>query len=581
MCPVNEPRARRFLKRWACERIYGAMSKIAHSYMATGFGRWKQAWEAERRQLKMKAYLRYQGASKINYVLNEIYLSRLASGWSRWWELLVQLKAEERLDLETHYACVLQRAYRGHAARSHAKRLARVVQETRRQKAATIITKYARGKATRLRIGKLRQEMLEDNAARLLTRVARGHNGRKIAREKCREKAREFVAKAIQNLYRGREGRKTFLIMLRISKENHAAAKLQSLWRGRKGRNAAHEWLMGLKRDASAVKIQAMCRVWLAKRYVARYRIEAKARRQIEEKAAIEIQRVYRGRRVRLLHGVQLQIRRALNRKREAAAIIMQTMARGYISRQLVTKLFMARSLARMADARQWQETWGEDEEKWFYLNQDTGEAIWEPPKTGYAKADGNLVLVTGEVVPDPLANMTEEERTEALASTMCTECETKRACRHCEQCGDKYCTACFNRTHARAQRALHTWTRCGPMECEECEKAAATKWCTSCDDPFCAACWNIIHAKGKRATHSYCSISPDGKVSLKATAPDGGDVGSSYSAGPGLAAEQVDATFTAPVEESYEHSTAAPDAAEVDQSSLEWQAVSAPQLPQ
>lgn len=31
------------------------------------------------------------------------------------------------------------------------------------------------------------------------------------------------------------------------------------------------------------------------------------------------------------------------------------------------------------------------------------GEALWEPPKTGYTKHTGALVLSSGEVVKDPL----------------------------------------------------------------------------------------------------------------------------------------------------------------------------------
>lgn len=32
------------------------------------------------------------------------------------------------------------------------------------------------------------------------------------------------------------------------------------------------------------------------------------------------------------------------------------------------------------------------------------GEALWEPPSTGYTKHDGKLVLTTGEVTDDPLS---------------------------------------------------------------------------------------------------------------------------------------------------------------------------------
>lgn len=64
-----------------------------------------------------------------------------------------------------------------------------------------------------------------------------------------------------------------------------------------------------------------------------------------------------------------------------------------------------------------------------------------------------------------------------------------------------------------------------------------AIKWCTACDDPFCGPCWSAIHSRGKRSQHSHCTISPGGRVSTKATAPDGSDAGP-FTPGESLIAE-------------------------------------------
>lgn len=64
-----------------------------------------------------------------------------------------------------------------------------------------------------------------------------------------------------------------------------------------------------------------------------------------------------------------------------------------------------------------------------------------------------------------------------------------------------------------------------------------AIKWCTACDDPFCAPCWSVIHSRGKRSLHSHCTISPGGRVSTKAIAPDGTDAGP-FTPGESLIAE-------------------------------------------
>lgn len=68
-----------------------------------------------------------------------------------------------------------------------------------------------------------------------------------------------------------------------------------------------------------------------------------------------------------------------------------------------------------------------------------------------------------------------------------------------------------------------------------------AIKWCTACDDPFCAPCWSIIHSRGKRSLHSHCTISPGGRVSTKAIAPDGTDAGL-FTPGENLIAETAGA---------------------------------------
>ena len=36
------------------------------------------------------------------------------------------------------------------------------------------------------------------------------------------------------------------------------------------------------------------------------------------------------------------------------------------------------------------------------YLNESTGEDLWEPPASGYTKHDGSLVLASGEIAEDP-----------------------------------------------------------------------------------------------------------------------------------------------------------------------------------
>lgn len=72
---------------------------------------------------------------------------------------------------------------------------------------------------------------------------------------------------------------------------------------------------------------------------------------------------------------------------------------------------------------------------------------------------------------------------------------------------------------------------------CTDMPRQVAIKWCTACDDPFCGPCWSVIHSRGKRSLHSHCTVSPGGRVSTKAIAPDGTDAGP-FTPGESLRAE-------------------------------------------
>lgn len=125
---------------------------------------------------------------------------------------------------------------------------------------------------------------------------------------------------------------------------------------------------------------------------------------------------------------------------------------RAHLSKRVVSKMSRKRKEERTENARLWVETWSEDAQAWFYYNAVTGryggglgghrdtcmkaemsapntcipppsspsavvfflyygvssttpgEALWQPPRTGYTKHDGKLVLTSGEVLEDPLS---------------------------------------------------------------------------------------------------------------------------------------------------------------------------------
>ena len=190
-----------------------------------------------------------------------------------------------------------------------------------------------------------------------------------------------------------------------------------------------------------AVIIQKHMRRCLAKSRVRRIREANERERRRLEKAAIVVQKHYRGHRGRVMTSLKMKSHTAVNRKRNVNVTKIQAWYRGLEARWRVKAMVADKMEFMMGDARIWQETWSEESNAWFYHNKETEEAKWEPPEGGYTKADGKLVLKTGKVIDDPLKSMTEEEKDAKEKETKCADCEKNEATRFCNECGDKYCT--------------------------------------------------------------------------------------------------------------------------------------------
>ena len=77
---------------------------------------------------------------------------------------------------------------------------------------------------------------------------------------------------------------------------------------------------------------------------------------------------------------------------------------------------------------------WDEDAQAWFYFNEATGEAVWEPPVQGYTNADGLLVLITGEEVQDPLTcgQLVDDDSVRRFSSVLSPAACLPARCRLC-----------------------------------------------------------------------------------------------------------------------------------------------------
>lgn len=284
-------------------------------------------------------------------------------------------------------------------------------------------------------------------------------------------KARKFVALCLQSIFRGNRARARVAKIRYIIAQHAAALKIQTLIRVHAAKKTLEKARRYQRRVQAATIIQKHVRARIARdrvRWLRKTRAEEMIKRN---RAALIIQKHYRGHKSRVMYLFKIRAHRKKRDGEKQAAICIQRHIRGFVARRKVKKMKADLEEKMMEDARAWVEMWSEDRFMWFYHNQQTGDALWEPPRTGYTRSGGLLVLANGKVVEDPLNKMTEEEKNDKIMQKKCVECEERDASRFCKQCGDKYCSTCYNKTHAGGKRAAHTYVQIGPIECSECDK--------------------------------------------------------------------------------------------------------------
>jgi hypothetical protein len=249
-----------------------------------------------------------------------------------------------------------------------------------------------------------------------------------------------------------------------------------------------------------ASRIQARIRGKLARRGVMHLVDARDKRKAIRNKAATKIQCMARMRRSYITYMLRLQAYRSSMRASNEAATKVQAIYRGRLARRLVRDRSGDNHEEMIYRSREYTEIWDEDSQGYFYYNNATEQALWEPPAGGFTKADGKLVLRNGDVIPDP-------EVDPAANSKKCIECTTEYASRYCTDCDDHYCDGCWGKSHSAGKRALHSFELTGPTKCVECSVDVAVMWCDDCDDPYCKDCFSSVHKAGKRKKHKWTTI--------------------------------------------------------------------------
>ncbi|KAG3116534.1 hypothetical protein PI124_g4826 [Phytophthora idaei] len=534
ICPASEPRTTLYFKRWGREKVENIFRRLLYNLQGLALERWKQAVAYERQQEKLQAYLLYKGSKKLDAFLVNWSQRKLRRAWTKWWSDIVHEKALEGSVLKLQSIQVIQRSWRAYRGRLFASLVRKQKLLAKQTTAAIKMQRMFRGGIARKffklkRVDKHRQAM-----ATRIQALARGYIVRKGIKQMRDQRKKHLVASRVQAMYRGRKARRELAVHRRAQRLTKAAVIIQRRYRGRLGRAAFIRRRLDRMRDVEATKIQTMVRGRRARKVLANLREEERKRQAIRRAAAINIQRVYRGHRARLSTELKLMALRERNRMYAQAATKIQKMVRKRQAIQRVERLRQERAARFVLQAQTWVEYWNDDAAKWFYYNQETGEALWAPPATGYTKADGKLVLQDGRIIdpsehdiasilaaqktPPTLNNGSNGDTSDAMdhgedeedtddEDKLCVECEEEDARRQCAQCEDVFCDACYEKLHHSAKREKHTWKAIGSLRCIECEKMRATRWCSVCEDPYCLGCFTIIHSKGNKVNHQWTDM--------------------------------------------------------------------------
>jgi hypothetical protein len=502
ICPITSIKAQIFMQKWGLQRLEWMFQKMQFSIIISALERWHDFLDHARKTEKREAYMKYKGTQKLDLFMKNWSRRHMVHAWHAWAEIVTAAQAIEQHKLEDEMARRLQGAYRVHRAREFMKVMRNARERQREEWAASKIQAIYRGKNGRSGVNEILQARAEEAAALLIQNKWRSKVARNTLEQMLEAKEIHEAAKLIQNNYRGRLGRRLYEEAKDLRARNNAACMVQRRFRGLWGRRKFLNIKQQKKENMAAAKMQSRYRGLAGRKKANQQKAKKSKRERMLDTAATQIQRVYRGHRGRLKFILFSTKKRQEMMKENAAASMMQ---RAYRCKQARKAVEMAKDIRKqqmIAAARYYTEFWDDESNQWFYFNSDDGEAMWEPPESGYVKADGMLVLENGETIKDPDA----PDEVEEGDTKMCIECNEDEADKFCHQCEDNYCNKCFAKMHAAGKRKEHTFDQVGPIRCIECEIEKATKidWC---DDPYCDPCYDQFHKKGNKASKKFKPI--------------------------------------------------------------------------
>lgn len=165
LCGITHPRAKRFLKQWAAEKLARIMEDLMFSAVVISWERWKQKVQLQKKMERISAYLKFQSSQRLKNVFEGWVHRHMAGAFLTWKRLVQGQKDAERKILEIKNAKVLQRVFRGYKSRKRVAQLKIQHQAAKEKAAVTKIQAFARGYIVRCNLPNILREAERRRAA--------------------------------------------------------------------------------------------------------------------------------------------------------------------------------------------------------------------------------------------------------------------------------------------------------------------------------------------------------------------------------------------------------------------------------
>jgi len=265
------------------------------------------------------------------------------------------------------------------------------------------IQAFLRGRTVRIKYLKMFSDKKKYDASLIIQCMIRIKlASKKVSLYRLRRN-RSKAAIKIQQLIRQKLAKNKLKRVRELKKRTVAAIIIEKIVRGTLSRMRVKKMKVFMKQFKYVVKIQAMIRGALS-----RINIKLKLKlieeyKEMRRKSITKIQALVRGYRGKVLYQMMLFRHNKLKRLQNNAIIKIQLLVRQYLAKSTVKKLKKKRYEKWISDSRIWIEQWDDDSQQYYYFNKQTQDSSWEPLSIGYTRADGYLVLTSGEVIEDPI----------------------------------------------------------------------------------------------------------------------------------------------------------------------------------